>query len=272
MPGATVSRFACGTCGKKHVWKQEHIGKRGKCACGQIVVVPGEPESAQAPADDLYDIAEPAPVAKPVNRIAPLPAAAVAAVPAAATAGALKETAYVPTRRPVLDEPQAPPREPNLFRDVLLPIVLVAMGVYLCFYNAMYIGPDYALAPFRQVLLSVSLQIVASLALVLGAVYVGSYIAGIAFEDPIWMTILKFCAVSLAPGAVGGIVDHWLGGINGNMAGVFASVALYFLLLWMLIKLTIQDYVVLVALVWIIRAFIMYMAFRIQGAKQGSDI
>ena len=50
--------FACPTCGKRFFWKPEVAGRRGKCTCGAITMIPlnppatseGAAEAAAAPA------------------------------------------------------------------------------------------------------------------------------------------------------------------------------------------------------------------------------
>src|SRR5436305_592896 len=83
--------------------------------------------------------------------------------------------------------------------------------------------------------------------------------------EPPPVVILKLCAVALAPGAVGSLADHWIGGFNGNMAGAFVAIGCYFALFLLLFRLPVSDQVVCVLILWIIRAGVAYLAFRLEG-------
>lgn len=75
-------QFSCGACGKQFTWKPQLAGKRAKCTCGEVVVVP-----AQAPeaAEDLYDLAEHPEVAPPRAAVASAAPVAVAPPPPVAS-------------------------------------------------------------------------------------------------------------------------------------------------------------------------------------------
>jgi hypothetical protein len=74
MSDATVAKFACDGCGKQYTWKPELAGKKAKCKCGAVMMIPADAPMAPE-ADGLYDLAPdsaPKPKAKPKAPMAPL--------------------------------------------------------------------------------------------------------------------------------------------------------------------------------------------------------
>jgi hypothetical protein len=225
-------------------------------------------------AEDLYDLAE-TETPKPKRAAAlPRPEINYASPPGSVVppGHADSPASYLPYRKKLTEEPKAPPPAPSVLRDIAAPVALIALGIALNLWDASYQGPDRASLPIPGLILPVTIQMLTSVLLVVGAVIGGSAMAGIAFTDPIWKTIVKLCAVSLVPGPVGSLLGHCISDMNGNIAATFSSVALYFLLLWALIRLAIQDYVICVALIWIVRTLVLYVMYRIQSARMGSSI
>ena len=70
-----VIRFRCYHCQRAHVVKAEAAGKRGRCACGKLMLVPGRP--ANAPLEGEVDL----PLAAPVLEDARTKAEVLASVP-----------------------------------------------------------------------------------------------------------------------------------------------------------------------------------------------
>jgi hypothetical protein len=64
---------------------------------------------------------------------------------------------------------------------------------------------------------------------------------------------------------------HYIGGINGNIAGPLVSIAFYLLLFMLLFRLPMSDQVTCVMLLWIMRAGVAYLIFRYEGYKNGSE-
>src|SRR5439155_26333221 len=52
---------------------------------------------------------------------------------------------------------------------------------------------------------------------IFAAVFAASAMGGVAFQEKVPVVIYKLCAVALAPGALGGLVGNYIGGINGNI-------------------------------------------------------
>jgi hypothetical protein len=97
MSQITGPKFNCPSCGKEYKWKPELAGKKGKCKCGSVMLVPAKAPKVKVPepelAEDTYDVADSSGAAEEDAPLAPPPyaGAAVAApppyTPAAAVAG-----------------------------------------------------------------------------------------------------------------------------------------------------------------------------------------
>ncbi len=260
-----VLSFMCATCGKRFRWRPEIAGRKGKCGCGAIFQAPMTMSAAAAP-DDLYDIVE------TPQSPAPSSVAASPAVAPAADASAIASSLGValPGRRfqPVVEEEEKP--ESQLF-NLILPIVAIAAGMVLSFVAKAYGADPHSSA--SSLLPGVMIGVVANLALVVGAMFAVSAAGGIAFVDPPWRLILKLCACALAPGAVGQIIFYAMGGsesIGASIAGVFASLALYTALFKLFFKLDIQDTVICVMSVIIIKSFVEYGLYKFEGWRTDS--
>lgn len=293
--------FSCPVCGGRKSWKPHLAGKRAKCACGHILTVPTEPprlaaapivpatfEEAFAAAakdqNDQPDFANPAPTlsvapaaARPAFTPPPVVIEREEADGSISTVGTVarkivrSETAALPRRKGLQREEK--PSEPAVspLRDFVLPGILIAAGVALCLLDGTYKG-DEVWVSLHTAVGPVIVNMLVSLAFAIGAVFVASAMGGVAFHEPIPVIIYKLCAVALAPGALGSLATHWIGGINGDIAGVFLGITCYFLLFLILFRLAMTDRVVCVMLLFIIRTAVAYMMFKLQGIKNGNDI
>jgi hypothetical protein len=120
------------------------------------------------------------------------------------------------------------------------------------------------------VLLPTTITMIAYVFVMIVTVLGVSLCMGMAFHTPPKVTALKIAAIALIPGPIGAIVDHTLGGMNGNIMGVFAAVGLYTLLVKCILRLT-WDYTgVIVVVCWAIRTFSLYVMYKCMGASHGS--
>jgi hypothetical protein len=156
-------------------------------------------------------------------------------------------------------------------RDWIFPAILIAAGIPLCFVDGRYQG-DGAWQSFNQVAGPVVISMVVSLVFAIGGVFAASAMGGIAFDESVPKVIFKLCAVALLPAAIGGLTNNYIGGYNGNIASVFASLVCLFGLFMLLFRLPFSDQFVCVVLLFIVRTAVAYMAFRLEGAKAGSSI
>jgi hypothetical protein len=290
--------FSCPGCGGKKSWKPQLAGKRAKCSCGHILTIPLEPpqlaaapivpatfeEAFEAAASDQPDFDNPAPTlsvapaaARPAFTPPPVLIEREEADGSVSTVGTVarkivrSETAALPRRKGLQREEKPPEPAVSPFRDFVLPGILIAAGVALCLLDGTYKG-DESWVPLNTVVGPVIVNMLVSLAFAIGAVFAASAMGGVAFQEPIPVIIYKLCAVALAPGALGSLATHWIGGINGDIAGVFLGITCYFLLFLILFRIAMVDRVVCVMLLFIIRTAVAYMIFKLQGAKHGSEI
>jgi hypothetical protein len=294
MSGSSA-QFACPYCGKKKVWKPELAGKQGKCACGQIIMVPRTPPGAaaepeafllrEAGDDEELKLAPEPP--RPVRRAPVIAAAAPAAVehePAGTSATAVAAPPARSTPKVQVDptklmghkrlQREAPVDDSfkfSLVRDGVLPAVLIVVGAVLCVTAGSYQG-DQRWLGIEHVLGPVTLNVVTGLALVIVAVFAASAMGGVCFQEPFGLIIYKLCAIALAPGALGQLSQAYIGGFNGDMAAVFVALACYAALFCLLFKMSAADRVACVALIFIIRSGVAYLIFKMEGAKHGSEI
>jgi hypothetical protein len=271
--------IVCDACGKKYKWHDKLAGKKVKCACGQVIAVAArvlEAVHEEAP-DDLYALAADAekkrPAAQTVTVAAPPPAAHVSTTVQPGLASAGVEDPFIAKgiyRRKGLTEEPKTEYTVSPLRDYILPPVFLVLGIVLCFVEAMHHkGNNYTLA---QVLPLTIPTIIANLALVVGGTFIASAMAGVAFPDKVPITILKICAVALAPGAIGGILDPLIGGINGNIVGSLAAVGLYFGLFALLFRIAAAEMVACVMVIWIIRIGVLYCMYKFEGYRTGAEI
>ncbi len=188
-----------------------------------------------------------------------------------AAAAGRSAAGYVPAHKRVETEDENPPPEPNFFLDRALPIILIPIGIALCFVQAMYFDKGSP-KPFSMIAGTTIVGMVASLGLMVAAVLGTGAAVGMVFEGPMWQTILKICGIALIPAAIGAMVDHSVEGINGNILSVFTAIGLYLALTKLILRQPWQDTGIVVFALWVIRAIVMYCIYKIQSAQMGSSI
>jgi hypothetical protein len=180
--------------------------------------------------------------------------------------------AGIPRRKGLSSDPvESAPALPPVVRDFVLPIVLLVLGVWATVAEAMH-GANGQTVPFASAIVPMALNGIVGLGLGVGAVVLGSAMAGIALEGPMWQNILKLCGVALLPLPLGALAGRSVGGINGDIVSSLVSIALYFAGFWAVFKMAWSDRTVCVMLIWIIRSGAAYMIFRIVGAAHNYSI
>lgn len=186
MARVVDGKFACDSCGRRYTWKAALAGKKAKCACGVVMVVPEAEESAAAqPSDaDMYDVAEAPAVAAPravpvVSRAAP--------VERAPQGGVALEYGKSPEERLAFDELVHPPR------DLYVPLGLLIAGFVAIFASVMRqvglgVGQLAAVSFITGGVTLIKTVIVILLALVIAPRF------GISFGT-FWTAVLKFAAI-----------------------------------------------------------------------------
>ncbi|HEX4055232.1 MAG TPA: hypothetical protein VHX86_13290 [Tepidisphaeraceae bacterium] len=124
-------KVTCAHCQRSYTWKKELAGKRGKCKCGQVLVMPPAPPRAESP-DDLFALAELASDAKSAAVDRPAIAIPVAAVAENGGAIPVPMARSFDYHRPYSNEDTSggvADRLTDSIRDIYVPMVMFAAGV-----------------------------------------------------------------------------------------------------------------------------------------------
>lgn len=218
--------FSCEECGKSFAWKPEIAGRKAKCKCGAVLLVPAEsPETAL---EDLYDLVPSGPVEEP--------AAARIAMPAPVVAASSGKSASLPYQR----GPTARERERNsvetlmdMKRDVYIPVALLVGGllIYVLYYALRYhmSGAGIAIASF-----GIGLMTVFKATLLIGFAFVVAGPLGVSFGG-IWTAALKLAAIAVFCDGVCTWVDAGIAkaaaGFGAGILSFPVAIAIYWTLL-----------------------------------------
>lgn len=217
-----VQGFSCAGCGRTYAWKEQLAGKRVKCKCGQVIVVPaGSPEAPQEPPppeqpseEDLYALAGGAGAA------AKAPSAPVMATAVAPVAGAAIPLGYQrgPTAREIERSSSRVLIDPR--RDYQVPIALLAIGAIL--YTSYY-AIHYGLSPLGIMSISIGLAVmtVFEMAALIGFAFFIAKPLGVSFGG-VGTAMLKLAAIAVFCDGLTTWVDGFVAKYSGGFgAGVF---------------------------------------------------
>ena len=296
--------ITCSGCGKKYKWKLELAGRRLKCPCGAAIDVPdrvaaleGVYDLFEAEAHDAPPMYKAAPEEQPVGAGAKgggraragatATAGRKAAGPAKAAnpdAAAIAErlgialptrkridhTADVQAGRAELEELA----EGTLFRNVIVPVPIIFAGMILSFVQVRFWQGDRATTANDAGALGVMFsRAVISVVLMLFTMFLLTSLADVNFLGGFKKCMLRLCAVAIGPSAVYASLTYLIGGdMAGPFAGAMASIALYGILFWALMRLDLQDTAVCVIVTFSVVMISNYFAFRFAGLLHGSDI
>jgi hypothetical protein len=289
-----IASVACESCGKQFRWRQEIAGRRMKCPCGGVVTVP---TSAPAAIDDLGvmpDHADVRPGRRAVASPVGAPAGAVAArssagprVNAAAIMAAkglppprgksslLKDLETAKSGQEELEEMA----KTNLLRDVIIPIPIIVAGLALSYLNVtQYPMPGKVAAPPGAAVGMVAVGAVASVVLVVGAIFLTTVLADVTFVGSFANSVLRLCAIAIGPSSIYGIMaavvtgDSTDASMAGTALGAFLTIFVLGLLYWGLLRLDLKDTGVCVMITFFLMMFSQYMMWRMEGIMKGSDI
>jgi hypothetical protein len=155
--------------------------------------------------------------------------------------------------------------------ELILTPILIAVGITLMFVQAMRYGEEPR--TLLEALPGVATELIASMGLMLAAVFVAALIVEDAFvADAWWRIILKVGAIGLIPGPLGAIVGAAIGDINGDIASVFTTIILYAGLFSLLFRWNVLYMAACVLVIWVIRTGVTYTLFKLQGIRSSSWI
>lgn len=233
---AEAESFNCPKCRRGHPWSAEHVGRLARCACGHVLKVPpapagGPPQApragapARSPSSHLPPPLPPHAAPSPLPPIPssgvpvppPLPAPARDGPPRmtlASLAGGDDETLDARTEAELAAgaeyAEQAGEHEPDPFREVKLPSILLAVGLLLTVAQAAYVAAQSPAAAVGLIIGTV-LSLGINVALMLVGVFLAAKFAGICFGDA-RTAVLKLCAIYVGPTMLGTLVTQALGG------------------------------------------------------------
>ena len=271
----------CDNCGKQFKWREEIAGKRMKCPCGGVVSVP-----ANAPAGAVHAEVGTATGAKPQPqpaRSGGAPRVNAAAIMAAKglppPRGRTKAQRELDTAKSGQEELEEMAKT-NLLRDVIIPIPIILAGLALSYLNVtQWPMPGKQAAPPSQAVGMVAVGAVASVVLVVGAIFLTTVLADVTFVGKFHNSILRLCAIAIGPSAIYAIMASVVGGgdgADGSMAGTALGALLTIVVLaalyWGLMRLDLKDTMVCVMVTFFLMMFSQYMMWRMEGLARGSDI
>lgn len=253
MTESNSLNFQCTGCGKSYRWKTELAGKKARCKCGQVMEVPLAPPSVPEE-DGLYDLVdEPAP--RPQTQgptmapppITPAPAPALSTSPRTAN----PILAYAPTARSrPRDEDDSAGEEQG--KHFYLPIALIVAGTIL----ALFVNMHFYGVSLPAAALVVGIKLLIDLVLIFIGCLIAIKLMDISLGSP-QEAILKICAIAIAPGALGGLIELWVGPAAGMLVG-FLMLGIYFILFKVFFDLDGSEMMILTVIIWLIRTWVGY--------------
>jgi hypothetical protein len=284
----TSSKFPCTSCGKTYTWKPELAGKKAKCKCGNVMMVPAAPPAPPEEEDGLYDLAPadepPKPKVKPRVPLAPLPAKGPAPPSRSPVAAPVAAVAAATARSPMLAYQRGPTqREKDRFstatlidmkRDAYVPAALLVGGLLI---HVAYYALRYQLGPTGMLLTGagLSLVMVFKAVLLIGFALVMAGPLGVSFGG-IWTAALKLAAMAVFCDGVTTWVDAGVDKMTGTRGGMFSgmlsfpvALCVYWVLLtylfsmdpgdsWLVVMLlAVFDMIVRWALLFLLLAFVL---------------
>lgn len=257
MSQSQVLNFQCISCGKSYRWKPELAGKKARCKCGQVMEVSAEPPRPPEEEDGLYDLVdEPQPRPQVQGSVMTPPASAPAAsVPAASAmpaAGRISNPvlAYAPAGRTRLQTEESTGEERG--KHLYLPIGLIVVGTIL----ALFVNMRFYQISLAGAALAVGIKLLVDLVLIFIGCVIAIKLMDIALGSP-GEAILKISAIAIAPGALGGLIELWLGPAAGMLAG-FLMLGIYFILFKVFFDLDGGEMMILTVIIWLVRTWVGY--------------
>lgn len=251
MSESQVPNFHCIGCNKSYRWKPELAGKKARCKCGQVMEVPADPPR---PPDEegLYDLVDEVPPRPQVQGSVMSPPAPATPAPAAPASGRIVSPAMpyaaVARQRPRDGDSAGKDRGMNLF----LPVGLIVVGTIL----ALFVNMRFYEISLAGAALVVGIKLLIDLVLIFIGCLIAIKLMDISLGSP-GEAILKICAIAIAPGALGGLIELWVGPAAGMLAG-FLMLGVYFILFKVFFDLDGGEMMILTVIIWLIRTWVGY--------------
>jgi hypothetical protein len=164
--------------------------------------------------------------------------------------------------------------EGTLVRNVVIPVPIIFAGMILSFVQVRFWQIDGAGTVNDAGALGVMVtRAVFSVVLMLFTMFLLTTLADVNFLGGFKKCILRLCAVAIGPSAVYASLTFLIGGdMAGPFAGAMASIALYGILFWALMRLDLQDTAICVIVTFSVVMISNYFAFKFAGLLHGNDI
>ncbi|MCC6421894.1 MAG: hypothetical protein IT447_00265 [Phycisphaerales bacterium] len=260
MSESQAPQFQCVGCNKTYRWKPELAGKKAKCKCGQVMEVPAEPPMPPEE-EGLYDLVDepqprpqvqgsvmaPSPASNQPSPVAP--AATMSATPASGRIGSpVLPYASVARPRPVDEDSVGEERGKHFY----LPIALIVVGTAL----ALFVNMRFYEISLAGATLVVGIKLLIDLVLIFLGCLIAIKLMDISLGSP-GEALLKICAIAIAPGALGGLIELWVGPAAGMLVG-FLMLGIYFILFKVFFDLDGSEMMILTVIIWLIRTWVGY--------------
>jgi hypothetical protein len=105
-------------------------------------------------------------------------------------------------------------------------------------------------------LLVVGIKLLIDLVLIFAGCLIAIKLMDISLGSP-GEAILKICAIAIAPGALGGLIELWVGPAAGMLVG-FLLLGIYFILFKVFFDLDGSEMMILTVIIWLIRTWVGY--------------
>jgi len=276
MATESSATITCEACGRRHPRDESKIGVPFKCACGVVLFI--NRYAPQDPGRDEYELADEEPEFEVVDDQTPV-------TPAPQSLGMVSVSSDVirgrlgavppPKKHNQAEATAASYREfekamtPSVMRDFVIPGALIALGVWMLYYQMLHVGRDHstsfaAATPYvlgRVILNFVLLEMTILLSIVTFEVsLIGRFVDN----------ILKLAAVAIFPIAIDGLCVYSMGDMNGAMIGTLLTIAAYAVLFKFLVKLDLKDTCVCAMIVFILVTAVNYGIYKVQGNVEGN--
>ncbi|HEY7120587.1 MAG TPA: hypothetical protein VH475_28645 [Tepidisphaeraceae bacterium] len=297
---ADATTITCQGCGKRFKWKLQLAGKRVKCSCGTVMLVPRR----AAEAEDIYDLFEgQAQEAPPIPRVAAAVGAddddpqrgAVASAPPTRASGPSKSAPKsaraeeiaarlgiaLPTRKRLdYAESVKAGREEmdrlaqgSFLRDIIAPIPIIVVGLILSYLQVSY-WADKPARGAAEALMQTASGAALSVGLILFSMFFLTRVADVNFMGSFARCILRLVAIAIGPAAIYHICVYTLGSdtMGAPFTGVLATIALYLILFLTLMRTDLKDAGICALVTWILVTLANYAAFKAEAMMMGYDI
>jgi DNA-directed RNA polymerase subunit RPC12/RpoP len=282
-----LGQLTCTQCGKRFRYRPDLAGRTVTCPCGARIVVPRVQFAGEQAPDAEAAAKRTAPVVPAVGLSARRGAADVpfddddddddvdfAPKPAApALAKTIRLANLPPKPRGLQQEERNKDEEvfkPSTLRDWIVPSILIAIGIALPFAEVMARWAVQDPLPAGEAVATVAFKVLLSIGLMVGGMFLAVHMMEICFLGPLTRTAYKLVAIGIVPGALYGILSYMCGDTYGAMIGTFASVIVYGVLFWSLLRLDLKEASMCVILTWILVTAANYISYKAQGLMQDS--